>query len=1333
MIEATPDTGCTRSIISARIARKHGLIPTEDNTKLITADGSKMNVAGKVIMKAKTASSSTYIDALISSSLAEEMLVSWQDLTRLKIIPGNFPTVQQRAFAVTTESFTTQLVAEFGDVIRDSLPNERNTAAPPMKIKLVDKPVPKKVTTARRIPMRFEKEAGNMVGGLIDTGVIKRYEGNSDWCSPAFFVPKPDNVRVRLVTDFTELNKYVKRPVHLFPSSSDIMQAIPPEAKLFAKFDAVNGYFQLPLDEESQALTAFLLPEGKFVYCVAPMGLNASSDEWCAYSDKIIEGLTWARKIVDDTLIWATNWEELTERAKVILERCRDLGITISKKKLEAGPSITFAGHLVSADGIRADDNKYKAIREFPRPTCVKDLRGFMGLANQLAPLHPDLAHMTATIRPLLKKNTAWLWLDEHEEEFKKVKEMLTSKHVVKPYDTSLDTVLLTDASRLYGLGFALMQKVNEKKWNLVMCGSKSLTPTQQRYATIELECMAIQWAIVKCDYYLRGAPTFQVLTDHKPLKGIFNKDLHMLENARLMRMREKIQQYNFTVDWVAGETHKIADALSRYPVFAAQEEDLQVDSAVKCMQAREDPGLRSIYEGIDDNYIEIIDAVKRGEDANSKQNGVLREYRQTFNRLSIQETGERELLLLDSTRIVIPRGARKAILNELHRAHSGMTKTFKTAEQLFYWPGMRNDIANKIGDCSACAEERPSQARAEITADLPSQAEYPMKHVATDLYDLQGHSYLVLTDRYSGYGWQARLRKTATRNVTDQLTGWFNEYGWPDYIRSDGGPQFRSEFKDFCAKRDITHEVASAHNPESNGLAESAVKSLKQITRRCMKGKEDIASAIAAWRNMAREDGNSPAQLFFNRRQKHFLPMTSLHKCLEEQNYKAKDRVAERSLLQRNKHTIPYEILKPNQRVRMQHHVHKTWEDRVTVKAARPDMLSYIVITDSGRELVRGRRFLRSIREHKKAEKPGEDISSPDEQEKPTSTMPSKKKSSINRCQRVRSTTDNENSEDVWQITSAGDADIKLRFTRVKHPNNGGWTVKRTGACPHKGGNGQLHNKSVFRIPRAGAPRRDTTNRNPARDSCNPRGHRRKVVGLAPQKAEGRKGDSETAATSTLQPKGAAGRRDSGGIRQGDRPAHLQPEGEHLQDAEIPVITRAATQREETLGSRTHTAATRPRQLSIPSTEWPTPREEATARPGTPRPKYSEVLANPKPTTPAFSDTPSFVVLGPSMEEQIRTLENMKLEPEEPKVEEPPEEEYWDHYDSGQTFTYGQGWSSNVYPEIDNWSECGWEENSTKKEEVFSTPQGLALAPAVYRSLQDAALDLSSRESSSL
>ena len=132
---------------------------------------------------------------------------------------------------------------------------------------------------------------------LIDRGVITPGNEPTTACSPAFFVPKADSKRVRRLTDFTTLNKFVRRPTHPFPSTREIIEAIPPEAKLFCKLDVVHGYFQLALDEPYSRLTTFLIQQGRFRYLRAPKGLNASLDEWCRQSDIIFAGLPYAMKL----------------------------------------------------------------------------------------------------------------------------------------------------------------------------------------------------------------------------------------------------------------------------------------------------------------------------------------------------------------------------------------------------------------------------------------------------------------------------------------------------------------------------------------------------------------------------------------------------------------------------------------------------------------------------------------------------------------------------------------------------------------------------------------------------------------------------------------------------------------------------------------------------------------------------------------------------------------------------------------------------------------------------------------------------------------------------
>ena len=213
------------------------------------------------------------------------------------------------------------------------------------------------------------------------------------WCSPAFFVPKADDKRVRLVTDFNALNRFVQRPTHPFLSTREIIEAIPPEAKLFCKPDAVHRYFQLALDERSSKLTTFLIQQGRFRYLCAPMGLNASSDEWC--------------------------------------HQCH--------QKLELGNSIHIEGHC-------PDDDKLKALRDFWQARNVKELRSFLGLVAQFGALAPDIACLASHLRQLLQKEIPWVWLPEHKLDFENTKKVLTSPTMLQPFDRNVKTVVLAES-----------------------------------------------------------------------------------------------------------------------------------------------------------------------------------------------------------------------------------------------------------------------------------------------------------------------------------------------------------------------------------------------------------------------------------------------------------------------------------------------------------------------------------------------------------------------------------------------------------------------------------------------------------------------------------------------------------------------------------------------------------------------------------------------------------------------------------------------------------------------------------------------------------------------
>ena len=153
------------------------------------------------------------------------------------------------------------------------------------------------------------------------------------------------------------------------------------------------------------------------------------------------------------------------------------------------------------------------------------------------------------------------------------IKSSLLRTPTLAYYEFGAPTRLETDAFRNNGLGYALLP-LQGGNWRLIQCGRRFISDTESGYAMIELELLAIAWAMKKCHVYLSGTK-FEVITDHQPLIPIMNKySLMEIENPRIRRMLLKLQGYQYLVSWRKGKDHAIADALSRSPIGQPPKED---------------------------------------------------------------------------------------------------------------------------------------------------------------------------------------------------------------------------------------------------------------------------------------------------------------------------------------------------------------------------------------------------------------------------------------------------------------------------------------------------------------------------------------------------------------------------------------------------------------------------------------------------------------------------------------------------------------------------------------------------------------------------------------
>ena len=154
-----------------------------------------------------------------------------------------------------------------------------------------------------------------------------------------------------------------------------------------------------------------------------------------------------------------------------------------------------------------------------------------------------------------------------------KVKKLLTEAPILAHYSPDKKTVVSVDAS-LFDLGAVLMQKQSDGHLKTVFYSSRSMSPTEQRYAQIEKEALAVTWACEKFADYLVGLHDFTIETDHKPLLSLL-KNRHLEDlTPRIQRFRIRLMRFQFDIQYTRGKNLVTADALSRAPVESNNNKD---------------------------------------------------------------------------------------------------------------------------------------------------------------------------------------------------------------------------------------------------------------------------------------------------------------------------------------------------------------------------------------------------------------------------------------------------------------------------------------------------------------------------------------------------------------------------------------------------------------------------------------------------------------------------------------------------------------------------------------------------------------------------------------
>ena len=427
--------------------------------------------------------------------------------------------------------------------------------------------------------------------------------------------------------------------------------------------------------------------------------------------------------MMDDILIHGTTQQEHDQRLLAVLQRLEKAGVTLNREKCKFSQNaVKFLGHVIDQSGITPDPDKVNAIQKVRTPGNVGDVRRFLGMVNQLSKFSPNLTEETKPLRELLIKGNAWIWSEPQQTAFDRIKKMLTNTPVLALFNPNLETILSADASS-FGLGAVLLQKQLSGELKPVSFISRSMTPTEQRYAQIEKEALAFTWACERLSDYLIGL-SFRIQTDHKPLVPLFSsKHLEELP-IRVQRFRLRMMRFQFSICHVPGKDFTIADTLSRAPAAGPtqaddlfqQEASAFLDVVLKSIPATEQR-IKQIREiQLQDPACQQISLYCQSgwPDKHSLPEAVKPYFPVAA------ELFEADNLLMRGSRIVIPPSLREETLGQIHSSHQGISKCRERARQSVWWPGISKELERVVQRCTECCKAQSQRAQPLVPTPLP-------------------------------------------------------------------------------------------------------------------------------------------------------------------------------------------------------------------------------------------------------------------------------------------------------------------------------------------------------------------------------------------------------------------------------------------------------------------------------------------------------------------------------------------------------------------------------------------------------------------------------------
>ena len=704
----------------------------------------------------------------------------------------------------------------------------------------------------------------------------------SPWSSPVVLVKKSDGT-MRFCIDYRKLNQITRKDSHPLPRITEALDSLG-GAHYFSTLDLRSGYWQIEMEDDSKEKTAFITHNGLYEFNALPFGLCNSPATFQRVMTHVLRGLEWDICLVyiDDLIIFSRSFDNHLLHLEQVFKRLREANLRLKPSKCHFVKSeVEYLGHVVSADGLKPNSAKIRAVQEFPVPNNVTGVKAFLGLCNYYRRFIKGFAQIASPLNKLTSKNIQFDWTPECQTSFDCLKNALVSAPILAYPDFELTFHLYVDASHT-GIGLTLGQIIDGKERVIAYAG-RDFNQAERNYSATEREALAVIDGIKRFQPYLHGRK-FTIYTDHNALKWLMSiQD----PTGRVARWALLIQQFDFDIVHRPGVTNGNADALSRRSYGTCE------------LNALDSPGLQSQrihdFQRRDPDLWEIIDYLESerlpADNARAKRILLSEDiyFLGAHDLLYHLDLSEKRGRKERHAQLVLPSPLRYEVLvnahDDLTGGHLGVFKTYEKLRDRYYWKGMYKDVEHWVRSCQDCStRKKPRNKRHAPLLPIPVSGAF--ERIAVDILGplpatWSGNRYIVCFIEYLTKWPEIFAVKnidavTIAHLLTDEI---IPRHGAPRTLLSDRGKNFLSNLvREVCNLYSIKKLNTSAYNPACDGLVERLNSTLCQtLSMFVSKHQKDwdtfIPAALLAIRTSPSEStGESPFYLLYGR--EPLLPM---------------------------------------------------------------------------------------------------------------------------------------------------------------------------------------------------------------------------------------------------------------------------------------------------------------------------------------------------------------------------------------------------------------------------------------------------------------------------